>query len=78
MKNKKKKNEETLIFDIVSVNKKGQIVIPAKIRKKMDIKENSRFLVVNSRKESLILIKAEDFSSRMKELEKMSKKIKIT
>ena len=69
--------EKELILDIVSLNKKGQIIIPAKIRKRFDLKKGSRLLIIGTPTGTLVLMKAKDFMSKLKDLEKSLPKIKL-
>lgn len=76
-KKEKTEKEKAFVFDVSSVNKKGQIVIPAKIRKKIGLKAGSKLLIISGRGEALVLIKARAFADRLRELEKASEEIKL-
>ena len=77
-KNRKSKKNNRFFLDVISLNNKGQIVIPAKLRKEMNLKNKSRLLLLSNKKEAIILIKVKAFAERIKKLEKLTKKIKLT
>ncbi len=77
MKKQKQKKEETFVFDVSSLNSRGQIVIPAKIRRKANLKKGDRLLTMATRDETIVLMKEDQFFERIKNLEKISNKIKL-
>ncbi len=52
-------NNET--FGAATVGERGQIVIPAQVRKKLDIRSGDQ-LIVFGKRDSVLLIPAKDFS----------------
>ncbi len=77
-KSRKSRKKGQFFFDVISLNNKGQIVIPAKVRKEMNLKNKSRLLLLSNKKEAIVLIKVKAFAERIKKLEKLTKKIKLT
>lgn len=74
MKSSKNTNHEPMIVDIVTVNDKGQVVIPADARSAIDLNHGDKLLVmVHPSKEGVILIKPDGLESYAnKMLEKLS------
>ncbi len=74
---KQKKQEESFIFDISSLNSRGQVVIPAKIRRKAKLKKGDRLLTMVTKDETIVLMKEEQFFERIKNLKQIYNKIKL-
>ncbi len=56
-------------FTTVTVGKRGQIVIPVKLRKELGIKSQQQMVVMfNSNKESFIVMKADTFIEKQENL----------
>jgi AbrB family looped-hinge helix DNA binding protein len=57
---------------IVSIDARGQIVLPKEVRDKAEIKAGDKFLLVSSESEGklccLFLVKAEEFAGTVKEM----------
>jgi len=57
---------------IVSIDGRGQIVLPKEVRDKAEIKAGDKFLLVSSESEGklccLFLVKAEEFAGTVKEI----------
>lgn len=57
---------------IVSIDARGQIVLPKEVRDKAEIKAGDKFLLVSSESEGklccLFLVKAEEFTGTVKEM----------
>ncbi len=73
----KKKQDEDFIFDFSSLNNRGQIVIPAKIRRIAKLKKGDRLLTMVTKDETIVLIKEKQFLKRIKKIEEISNKIKL-
>lgn len=65
------KEEKTVNYSLdalISINEKGQMVIPREIRKKADIKTGDKLVIITFEKEEkivcIVLIKAEEFKER--------------
>lgn len=56
-----KKDEGKLIFGVVRVGDKGQIVIPKEARKLFDIKPGDALLVLGDKSKGLALVKTQIF-----------------
>jgi AbrB family looped-hinge helix DNA binding protein len=74
MKSNKNTNHEPTILDIVTVNDKGQVVIPVNARSAINIHAGDKLLVmVHPSKEGVILIKPDSLEAHAKKmLEKLS------
>jgi len=57
---------------IVSVDARGQVVLPKEVREKVGIKAGDRFVVISSQSEGkvccLFLVKAEEFAGMAKDM----------
>lgn len=75
-KNYINKNNLTILtmIDTIKVSSKGQIVIPELIRKRLNIKEGTKMIVIE-RDNKLILELEEDFLKKMEEMEIDKEKI---
>lgn len=62
------------IFGSVTVNERGQIVIPKVARDMFDIAAGSRLILLGDEKEGLAMVKAEVFEERMKRTMEMAGK----
>lgn len=69
-------------MEITSISSKGQVVIPQKVRKKLDLREGEKFIVIG--KDNMIVLKKieapsfEGFDKLIKETQKFAKKKRIT
>jgi AbrB family looped-hinge helix DNA binding protein len=74
MKSNKNTNHEPIMLDIVTVNDKGQVVIPADARSIINVQAGDKLLVMmHPSKEGIILIKPDGLESYAKKmLEKLS------
>jgi AbrB family looped-hinge helix DNA binding protein len=74
MKSSKNTNHEPSIVDIVTVNDKGQVVIPADTRTTIGLHTGDKLLVmVHPSKEGIVLIKPDGLEAYAKQmLEKLS------
>jgi AbrB family looped-hinge helix DNA binding protein len=74
MKSNKNTTHEHIILGIVSVNDKGQVVIPAKARSMIGLSAGDKLLVmVHPAKEGIFLVKPDGLESAAKRmLEKLS------
>jgi AbrB family looped-hinge helix DNA binding protein len=74
MKSSKSTNHDAMILDIVTVNDKGQVVIPVDARSAINVRSGDKLLVMmHPSKEGIVLIKPdglETYANRM--LEKLS------
>lgn len=73
MKNKK------VFFEICGttvMGAKGQIVIPAEVRRIMNIKQGDRLVVINKMNQAIGLVKADDIEAFLKDLNVELKSIK--
>ena len=61
------------IFGLVTVGDKGQIVIPAKARKMFDISSGDQLVVLGDEAQGIAIVKAEDFLSLAKMINKLKK-----
>ena len=53
------------VMSSVRVGPKGQITIPADVRKMFDIKEGETLIVLGDRKRGIAILKADDFYKMM-------------
>ena len=60
------------IWGSVTVNERGQIVIPKAARDRFDIREGQRLIVLSEDNEGIALIPAELFEERMREIMKFA------
>jgi AbrB family looped-hinge helix DNA binding protein len=73
MKSSKNTNHEPIILDIVTVNDKGQVVIPANARSVINVHTGDKLLVmIHPSKEGIVLIKPDGLELYAK---KMLKKL---
>jgi len=74
IKSSKNTNHEPIILDLVTVNDKGQVVIPADARSAIDVHAGDKLLVMmHPSKEGIVLIKPDGLESYAKKmLEKLS------
>ena len=61
------------IFGTVTMNEKGQIVIPKMAREVMKLSSGERLIILGDEKEGLALIKAEDFERNLQKAIEMAK-----
>ncbi len=61
------------LFGLVTVGDKGQIVIPAKARKMFDISSGDQLVVLGDEAQGIAIVKAEDFLSLAKMINKLKK-----
>jgi len=61
------------IFGTVTMNEKGQIVIPKMARDVMKLTSGERLIVLGDEKEGLALVKAEDFERNLQKAIEMAK-----
>jgi AbrB family looped-hinge helix DNA binding protein len=70
-------NKKINCFGTTTVGPKGQIVIPAKLRKEFNIKIGDQFIVFkNEHLESIVMVKAENITSMLKDMTKQINHIK--
>jgi AbrB family looped-hinge helix DNA binding protein len=74
MKSSKNTNHEPTILDIVTVNDKGQVVIPADARSAINLHAGDKLLIMmHPSKEGVVLIKPDGLEAYAKKmLEKLS------
>lgn len=68
-------------YGTTTIGPKGQIVVPSKLRKELNIKNGDQFIVFkNTNLESIVILKAKDISKMLKNLSQeityLEKKIK--
>ncbi len=69
MKSNKSTNSEPFILGMVTVNDKGQVVIPADARASIDIKSGDKLLVmVHPSHEGVVLVKPDRLESQAKRM----------
>jgi AbrB family looped-hinge helix DNA binding protein len=69
MKSSKSTNHEPTIIDMVTVNDKGQVVIPVDARSTIDLHTGDKLLVmVHPSKEGIVLIKPDGLESYAKKM----------
>ena len=61
------------IFGTVTMNEKGQIVIPKMAREIMKLSSGERLIILGDEKEGLALVKAEDFERNLQKAIEMAK-----
>ena len=61
------------IFGTVTMNEKGQIVIPKMAREVMKLNSGERLIILGDEKEGLALVKAEDFERNLQKAIEMAK-----
>ena len=61
------------IFGTVTMNEKGQIVIPKLAREVMKLSSGERLIILGDEKEGLALVKAEDFERNLQKAIEMAK-----
>lgn len=62
------------IWGSVTINERGQLVIPKAVRELFDLTGGQRLIVLSDEKEGIALIPAEKFEARMKEVMKFASK----
>jgi len=68
MKKKKKSKDKGLLFDMVTVGERGQVVIPSKIRKSLSLKPGEQLVVIeNPLAKAVVLLSPERISSVIKQ-----------
>lgn len=63
------------IFGTVTINERGQIVIPKAARETMQINSGDRMIVLGEEGEGIALVKAEVFENKMKQVMEQANKI---
>ena len=71
-----KRFPEPKVYGAVSVGEKGQIVIPAQVRKLYDIKAGDRVIVFSKPGGPIILIPADQFTQFLEQATSILEKIK--
>jgi len=68
MKKKKNSKDKGLLFDMVTVGERGQVVIPSKIRKSLSLKAGEQLVVIeNPLAKAVVLLSPERISSVIKQ-----------
>lgn len=68
MKKKKNSADKGLLFDMVTVGERGQVVIPSKIRKSLSLKPGEQLVVIeNPLAKAVVLLSPERISSVIKQ-----------
>lgn len=80
MKSNKSTNHDPFILGLVTVNDKGQVVIPIEARLSIDLKPGDKLLVmVHPSHEGVVLIKPDQFEAKAKNmLEQLSEAKELT
>ena len=66
----KKKSFKDITMGITSLGKRGQVVIPANIRKKLKIKSKEKFMVLLTHSETVIFVPVRRFKKMIYQLDK--------
>ncbi len=62
------------IYGTSMINEKGQVVIPAEARKKLQIKSGDRFLIIGTPfDDGIVIVKAKAFAEHLGKIAKMLK-----
>ncbi len=73
---KKNPLKDVTCFGTATIGKRGQIVIPAEIRKKLKIKSGEKFVIFLTPSEMIVFIPSNQFGKIISELNKKLAKLK--
>ena len=69
-------NHSDLYFTTVTVGKKGQIIIPAKLRKELSIAPEEQLVILSgSHQEGFMVLKTQSFIERQEKFKKLTEQL---